>query len=150
LAYTYFPPNAQLTIQTLPQNALQLSTSNASINMFPLPAVDWKGVLIYAAVDIIFCGCRDTSGGDNWVGAATVQIQDSGSTWRTAGSSGVCGYILADEAQIGMVEMPGSADIKQYVMQNTAQYVRLHNIYSNADFLYIYNCFGRLRLYFEV
>ena len=151
MAYTYFPPNAQLAIYSFTQAPFTIDSTPAEYDLLDIPAVAWTGTLIFAQMDIYINGAADTSGALNYILVASPQIKDTGGTWRdNSPAVQKYGMVPANSFNAALQIIPGYNDLKSYIASDTAIEVRLRDTRSLGDDLTIIGCYPVLRLYFEV
>lgn len=138
-----------LIVNTLPNASILCDTTLRDSALNPFPAIDFKGTLFAAYMDVILPNIRNTRGAANHINGFTLQLEDSGSTWRNAM---ICPdpslWMDNSQVSIGNVELCGTTDISAYVQNNTVMYPRIYQHSADGDALYLYDVYCRLRLYF--
>lgn len=137
----YSPVNSSITGTTV--------ATNISLTPFSsLPGL--KGNLLSAFMDLYVPNVRNGAVVSNHIDAGTLQVQDTGATWRDvlvipANSL----WIEGDDTQYTGLCLRGFTDIKDYLDLSTVTNIRIEDFTVDQNNLYWYAVFCGLRLYYE-
>jgi len=149
MGYISRAPATQLVLNTLPNAAIQCEAALADTELNPFPAIEFRGTLFAAFMDIILPNIRNTNAAANHVNGFTLQLKDSGAVWRSAM---ICPdpslWLDPSQVSVGNVELCGTTNIAAYVQNNTVMYPRMYQHSADNDRFYFYDVYCRLRLYF--
>lgn len=149
MGYAHLSNSSFIQIHNYPYATVTVNSVASDCGLVDITVPQLRGTLSRVTLDTIITEMQENSHANNYLdGLQYVQIND-GTDWRDATRLNTGIICPADSYITGDFLHAGTLDIKAYINSAGTYSIRMHNVKSLANFLFLRNVSCRLNFYFE-